>query len=123
MTRRASLPGAEELFRSTPKTEEEIAPESRESVNVQVDEAPSLQVAKEADSKDSTGPRHDEKVTFYCTAEELTRLERARFTLRAEHRIPTDRGRLIRAALADFLGDFEEEGERSRLVRDLRQDR
>jgi len=166
MTRRASLPGVDELFRSQKERPEEP----------QVAEAPSLQVAKDpepeaepepdpaggtledvriveelnrrsqpleapapappavaavpADDDDPPAegdggrrPRHDEKVTFYCTASDLTRIERARLALRAEHRLASDRGRIVRAALAEILDDFEANGSSSALVRRLRHDR
>ncbi len=162
MTRRASLPGVDELFRSQKERPEEP----------QVTEAPSLQVAKEpepesapaegsledvrifeelkgrsqpqaaatvpeppaaalpaedddprAESDGGRRPRHDEKVTFYCTASDLTRIERARLALRAEHKLASDRGRIVRAALAEILDDFEANGSSSALVRRLRHDR
>ena len=162
MTRRASLPGVDELFRSQKERPEEP----------QVTEAPSLQVAKEpvpesapaegsledvrifedlkrrsqpqaaatvpeppaaalpaedddppAESDGGRRPRHDEKVTFYCTASDLTRIERARLALRAEHKLASDRGRIVRAALAEILDDFEVNGSSSALVRRLRHDR
>jgi hypothetical protein len=167
MTRRASLPGVDELFRSQKEKPEEP----------QVAEAPSLQVAKDpephsehepdaaagkledvrvfeelnrrpqaqaapvpvpvpaaaalpADDDDPPAegdggrrPRHEEKVTFYCTASDLTRIERARLALRAEHKLASDRGRIVRAALAEILDDFESNGSSSALVRRLRHDR
>ncbi|TMK48649.1 MAG: hypothetical protein E6G66_09940 [Actinobacteria bacterium] len=160
MTRRASLPGVDELFRSQKERPEEP----------QVAEAPSLQVAKDPEPDPAGGtledvriveelnrrsqpleapapappavaavpaddddppaegdggrrPRHDEKVTFYCTASDLTRIERARLALRAEHRLASDRGRIVRAALAEILDDFEANGSSSALVRRLRHDR
>ena len=165
MTRRASLPGVDELFRSQKEKPEEP----------QVTEAPSLQVAKEPEPKAAPEPapaertredvrifeevnrrserqpepaaappvaavpaddddppvegdggrrpRHDEKVTFYCTASDLTRIERARLALRAEHKLASDRGRIVRAALAEILDDFESNGSSSALVRRLRHDR
>ena len=168
MTRRASLPGVDELFRSQKERPEDP----------QVAEAPSLQVAKDPEPKaepepDRAGgtledvrifeelkrrsqpqepapvpgappaaaavpaddddppaegdggrrPRHDEKVTFYCTASDLTRIERARLALRAEHKLASDRGRIVRAALAEILDDFESNGSSSSLVRRLRHDR
>jgi hypothetical protein len=65
-------------------------------------------------------PKHGQKVTYYCTDEELNRLERARLTLRAEHRLACDRGRLVRAALDQVLSEFEANGPASALVRRLR---
>ena len=64
-------------------------------------------------------PRHDEKVTFYCPASDLTRIERARLALRAEHKLASDRGRIVRAALAEILDDFDRHGADSALVRRL----
>jgi hypothetical protein len=163
MTRRASLPGVDELFRSQKERADERPDEP------QVSEAVSLQVAKEsgpgpgqnrvqevrtlqepnpqaqppavpvavpapaalpsseeivpAESDAGRRPRHEEKVTFYCTASDLTRIERARLALRAEHRLASDRGRIVRAALAEILDDFESNGSSSALVRRLRHDR
>src|SRR5437879_216556 len=167
MTRRASLPGVDELFRSQKERAEERPDEP------QVSEAVSLQVAKESgpgsaqkvleevripeeadpqprpqaqtpagpvavpaaaalpasedvappESDAGRRPRHEEKVTFYCTASDLTRIERARLALRAEHKLASDRGRIVRAALAEILDDFEANGSSSALVRRLRHDR
>lgn len=140
MTRRVSLPGADELFRSTVDTNPVRASEDRTplldpevsgTVNTRASQSPqqaaqshrfgappvqeeSRRVGKQA------APKHDQKVTFYCTDEELTRLERARLALRAEHRLACDRGRLVRAALAEVLAEFESNGANSRLVRRLR---
>jgi hypothetical protein len=64
-------------------------------------------------------PKHAEKVTFYCTADDLMALERARLTLRGTHGLAADRGRIVRAALAYVLEDFEARGDDSVLVRKL----
>jgi hypothetical protein len=122
---RASLPGADELFRRTerPREKPDSDKESR-----QVDRAPKLQVASEEAHSGEEGqpaaatkkaPRHEEKVTFYCTSGDLMALERARLALRAEHGIAADRGRIVRASLAYVLEDFEARGEDSVLVRRL----
>ncbi len=47
-------------------------------------------------------------------------LERARLSLRAEHGVAADRGRMVRAALAYILEDFETRGADSVLLRQLR---
>lgn len=162
MTRRASLPGVDALFRSpqapVPPTPTEVdEPPSTaidEGRSPSTDESPSQQVAEgpksqggsvlhvvtassaplvsptvaipappppaRAATDDSRRPRHDEKVTFYCTASDLTRIERARLTLRAEHRLASDRGRIVRAALEAILDDFEARGADSALVIRLR---
>lgn len=46
-------------------------------------------------------------------------LERARLGLRANHGVAADRGRIVRAALAYVLEDFEARGEDSILLRKL----
>ncbi|MDP9094538.1 MAG: hypothetical protein M3N95_16760, partial [Actinomycetota bacterium] len=65
--------------------------------------------------------RHEEKITVYCSPEELLDLESARLHLRAEHGMAVDRGRIVREAVAVVLADFEAKGEASILVRRLRE--
>ena len=121
MSRRASLPGAEELFRRTSGSERPT--ERSESVTSrQVAKSTKLQVAppeSAAPQADRKAPKHDEKVTFYCTAEDLMQLEKARLALRAEHGVAADRGRIVRAALAYVLEDFEARADDSILLRHL----
>ncbi|MGY1840143.1 MULTISPECIES: hypothetical protein [unclassified Modestobacter] len=64
--------------------------------------------------------RHEEKITVYCSAEELLALESARLTLRGQHGVVADRGRLVREAIAVLLSDYELHGADSVLVRRLR---
>ena len=109
MSRRASLPGAEELFRRTGPQKQPKETEKQE------DKSTKLQVAE----PDSKGPKHDEKITFYCTRADLMGLERARLELRAEHGIAADRGKIVRAAVAYVLEDFEARAEDSVLLRRL----
>ena len=73
-----------------------------------------------ADSAPTGRERHDEKITVYVSAEELLELERAKLTLRGEHRVAVDRGRIVREAIAVVLADLEEQGADSVLVRRLR---
>jgi hypothetical protein len=115
--RRASLPGAEELFRRTSREK----PRPARSETEKVDKATKLQVASTSASEpgDRKAPRHEEKVTFYCTAEDLMQLERARLSLRSDHGIGADRGRIVRAALDYVLEDFEARGDDSILLRHL----
>lgn len=116
MSRRVSLPGAEELFRPT-RAEKAEKPQVRESTSRQEPRSTTLQVAT-PDASPKT-PRHDEKVTFYCTTDDLTALEQARLKLRAEYGIGADRGRIVRAALDYVLEDFEARGDDSVLLRRL----
>lgn len=110
-SRRASLPKADELFRKTAPT-----PASSDlEISPQVDLSTAFQPAAPV----KRSPRHEEKVTFYCTPGDLDRLERARLELRTESRVVADRGRIVRAALEEILEDFEARGKNSLLVRRL----
>jgi hypothetical protein len=64
--------------------------------------------------------KHDEKITVYVSADELVALESARLSLRAQHGLAADRGRIVREAVAVLLADLAERGEDSVLVRRLR---
>ena len=109
MARRVSLPSADDLFRAT---QEEKAAKARGPVHAVPD-----QPEPEAPRKPSGRVKHDEKMTVYVTAQELLDLEHARLTLRAEHGLAVDRGRLVREALHLVLADLEQNGESSALVR------
>jgi hypothetical protein len=113
VNRRAPLPGAAELFRSTGRVEgDPIRP-------VQ----PSTHRAVTPPGPRGTGrQKHSTKITVYVSDEELLALEQARLTLRAGHGLAVDRGRVVREAIAVLLADFDERGDESVLVRRLRQD-
>lgn len=64
--------------------------------------------------------RHEEKITVYCSADELIDLEQARLTLRGEFGMAVDRGRIVREAIAVVLADLDAKGESSILLRRLR---
>ena len=117
MSPRASLPGAEELFRRTASGK--VAPRKPSSADPQESKSTKLQVANEPSAPTPKAPRHEEKVTFYCTAEDLMALEHARLKLRAEHGVAADRGRIVRAALAYVLEDFDARADDSILLRRL----
>jgi hypothetical protein len=78
-------------------------------------------VRRDADRNPSGRERHEEKITVYCSPEELLDLETARLHLRAEHGLAIDRGRIVREAVAVILADLEAKGESSILVRRLRE--
>ena len=109
MARRVSLPSADDLFRAT---QEEKAAKARGPVHAVPD-----QPEPDAPRKPSGRVKHDEKMTVYVTAQELLELEHARLTLRAEHGLAVDRGRLVREALHLVLADLEQNGESSALIR------
>jgi hypothetical protein len=115
MARRVSLPSADDLFRAT---EEEKAKARGASGRGPVHAVPD-QPESDAPRKPSGRVKHDEKMTVYVTAQELLDLEHARLSLRAEHGLAVDRGRLVREALHLVLADLEQNGESSALVRRL----
>lgn len=71
------------------------------------------------DRSPSGRERHEEKITVYCSEDELLDLESARLALRADHGLAVDRGRIVREALAVVLADLEAKGESSVIVRRL----
>lgn len=111
MNRRASLPGADELFRPTggkvASLREPTPPPSRSS--------PSPAVEGRASGR--TG--HDEKITVYLSQQELLDLEQARLRLRAEFGLSVDRGRIVREAVALLLADLHSRGPDAAIVRNL----
>ncbi len=121
MARRVSLPAADDLFRPT-GTE---APESAVRAVPDAPETPDTSVDDTAPAKPAASGRirHDEKMTVYVTSDELLEIERARLTLRGQHRLAVDRGRLVREAVSVVLSDLAENGEQSMLVQRLRGDR
>jgi len=64
--------------------------------------------------------KHDEKITVYISADDLLALESARLTLRAQHGLAADRGRIVREAVSVLLADLAEHGDDSVLVRRLK---
>jgi hypothetical protein len=160
MSRRTSLPGAAELFRTTAVAEPEPEPvpaphpgvgavppaplydssaratsSSRYDGEARNDEpfeastpasrtpvrASGRRIRAVGDRMPTGRERHEEKITVYCSPEELVDLESARLHLRAEHGLAIDRGRIVREAVAVVLADLEAKGENSILVRRLRE--
>jgi hypothetical protein len=145
MSRRMSLPGADELFRTTGTgpgagdrdddgpaehlravEPDEAAPAGELDDNAEARVAGVRHTAvhrrprQVGDRRPSGRERHDEKITVYVSAEELMDLERARLTLRGDHGMAVDRGRIVREALAVVLADLEAKGDAAILVRRLR---
>lgn len=123
-SRRASLPGAAELFRATSPAAAEPTPVPHPGVGA-IAPATASRAGRPMRAVADRGPsgreRHDEKITVYCSPDELVDLESARLALRAEHGLAIDRGRIVREAIAVVLADLEAKGEASILVRRLRQ--
>jgi hypothetical protein len=112
VNRRASLPGADELFRGSDGARGERARERREP-------APTASAAAEEPPEASGRIRHDQKITVYVTGQELLDLEQARLRLRAEFDIAVDRGRIVREAVAELLQDLHDRGPDATIVRRL----
>ncbi|SED16125.1 hypothetical protein SAMN04489844_3806 [Nocardioides exalbidus] len=111
------MPAADDLFRPTSDTAPAEPADGQRPRRVRA-------VADE--DAEASGPRrpsgrvrHDEKMTVYVTSDELLDIEHARLTLRREHGLAVDRGRLVREALALVLADLEAQGADSPLVQRL----
>jgi len=122
VSRRVSLPTADDLFRPTADTSSAPAPKAPKQAAVRaVPDAPEEPAAEKRPSGRPSGRiRHDQKMTVYVTTEELMEIEHVRLRLRGGHSLAVDRGRLVREAVSLVLADFEAHGEDSALVRRLR---
>jgi hypothetical protein len=136
MTRRASLPGADELFRNsapslsavresvvepTPAIPSVAAPVTTSSPRAKkgVRSIPRRRVTQ-VDKSPSGRERHDEKITVYLSPDELFDLDQARLMLRGDLGLAVDRGRIVRESIAVIIADLESKGEQSILARRLR---
>ena len=118
--RRVTLPGADELFRSTGLQavlpgEGAVSPADARAARERLHAVPSVGAARPS----SPRQRHDAKITVYLSAAELLELEQARLTLRRAHGIAVDRGRIVREAVAAALEELDTAGPQSALVRRL----
>ncbi len=120
MSRRVSLPAADDLFRKT------AGDQDAARVRAVPDEPEPEGAGESGPAEGSRGlkkpsgrVRHDEKMTVYVTSDELLDLEHARLSLRRTQGLAVDRGRLVREALALVLADYEAHGDDSVLVRRL----
>jgi hypothetical protein len=141
LSRRVSLPAADDLFRPTtnpgPEPGTDTAPGSRTRPEAGTREGEAVDADGEADEPAAAGEtragrarrgrspsgrvRHDEKMTVYVTADELLDLEHARLLLRRDHGLAVDRGRIVREAVALALADLDVRGEDSVIVQRLKQ--
>jgi hypothetical protein len=130
LSRRVSLPGAEELFRQT--TTLSAVPSAAPTPIEDQPQAPIHSATKSAvrttprrrvntfDRSPSGRERHDEKITVYLSPEELYDLEQARLALRGDLGLAVDRGRIVRESLAIIIADLEAKGDQSIIARRLR---
>jgi hypothetical protein len=129
VSRRVSLPTADDLFRATRHTRDtrqrgaaarEVATSPSRTAPVEPAPQPRAETAAETAARKSSGRvRHDEKMTIYVTADELLDIEHARLSLRRHQGLAVDRGRLVREAIAIVLADLELNGDDSVLVQRL----
>ena len=135
MTRRASLPGADELFRANTPALSAV----RQVAEPIQASAPVASVAPTAAPKSKKGVRtisrrrvtaaekspsgrelHEEKITVYLSTDELFDLDQARLMLRGDLGLAVDRGRIVRESIAVIIADLEAKGDQSILARRLR---
>jgi len=135
MTRRASLPGADELFRANTPALSAV----RQVAEPIQTSAPVSAVTQSATPKTKRGVRtisrrrvtaaekspsgrelHEEKITVYLSSDELFDLDQARLMLRGDLGLAVDRGRIVRESIAVIIADLEAKGDQSILARRLR---
>jgi hypothetical protein len=127
VSRRVKLPGADELFGGPEKksARREHVVVAMPDKGSSTDRGSNSSSDTASDTEDRRGPsgrvRHDEKITVYVTADELLDLERIRLTLRGEHGLAVDRGRLVREAIHLAIEAVERDGSQSVLVERLRE--
>ena len=136
MTRRANLPGVDELFRSTAPALSSVPSQPVQEVTTPL-VAPAIATPKAPSSKKgvrtiarrrvttvdrspSGRERHDEKITVYLSPDELFELDQARLQLRGDLGLAVDRGRIVRESIAVIIADLEAKGDQSILARRLR---
>lgn len=133
MTRRASLPGADELFKQnspalsavremepeTSTTAAKPTPAATPRAKKGVRSIPRRRVVS-VDKSPSGRERHDEKITVYLSPDELFDLDQARLSLRGDLGLAVDRGRIVRESIAVIIADLEQKGDQSILARRLR---
>ena len=134
MTRRANLPGADELFRSTAPALSAVPAQSETPAPlvppaIATPKAPSSKkgvrtIARRrvttVDRSPSGRERHDEKITVYLSPDELFELDQARLQLRGDLGLAVDRGRIVRESIDVIIADLEAKGDQSILARRLR---
>ena len=135
MSKRASLPGADELFRANTPALSAV----RQVAEPIQTSAPVTPVTQSATPKNKKGVRtisrrrvtaaekspsgrelHEEKITVYLSTDELFDLDQARLMLRGDLGLAVDRGRIVRESIAVIIADLEAKGDQSILARRLR---
>ena len=102
MSRRVSLPGADELFRQT--TTLSAVPSQTPTP---IEDVPTAPITSKKSVR--TTPRR-----------RVNDLEQARLALRGDLGLAVDRGRIVRESLAIIIADLETKGDQSIIARRLR---
>jgi hypothetical protein len=136
MTRRASLPGADELFRANTPALSAVRQVAETSAAPVAPAAPSIGTSAPkskkgvrtisrrrvtaAEKSPSGRELHEEKITVYLSTDELFDLDQARLMLRGDLGLAVDRGRIVRESIAVIIADLDAKGDQSILARRLR---
>ena len=134
MTRRASLPGADELFRANTPALSAVRQVAEPTTTPAAPVAPPTSAPKTkkgvrtisrrrvtaAEKSPSGRENHEEKITVYLSTDELFDLDQARLMLRGDLGLAVDRGRIVRESIAVIIADLEAKGDQSILARRLR---
>jgi hypothetical protein len=136
MSKRASLPGADELFRAnTPalsavreatQAPAQAAPAAAPAIGTSAPKGKkgvrtiSRRRVTAAEKSPSGRELHEEKITVYLSTDELFDLDQARLMLRGDLGLAVDRGRIVRESIAVIIADLEAKGDQSILARRLR---
>lgn len=108
--RRASLPGASELFRGS-----DVAKPTKQAAEKSAETADGLPAP-------SGRVKHDQKITVYFSSDELFALEEATLDVRRRLGRSLDRGRLVRTAVALVLQDLKINGDEAAVMKALLED-
>jgi hypothetical protein len=136
MTRRASLPGADELFRANTPALSAVRQVAETAAAPVAPAAPSIGTSAPkskkgvrtisrrrvtaAEKSPSGRELHEEKITVYLSTDELFDLDQARLMLRGDLGLAVDRGRIVRESIAVIIADLDAKGDQSILARRLR---
>lgn len=114
-SRRATLPGASELFRGAEAPQPKPTPTSAPTPTPPEPEVGAVPAP-------SGRVKHDQKITVYFSTEELFALEEATLDVRRRLGRSLDRGRMVRTAVALALQGLAADGDDSAIVKALRED-
>jgi len=119
MTRRASLPGADELFRANTPALSAVRQVAEPVATTPVQSAPAA-APKAKKGVRTISRRRVTAAEKSLSTDELFDLDQARLMLRGDLGLAVDRGRIVRESIAVIIADLEAKGDQSILARRLR---